>query len=79
MALAACEGLLVTSSGLVLGLSGAAALTPVMQSVLFGVTPLDPVAFAPAPILLVPVACVACLLPANRAAKTDPAEALRAE
>ena len=79
IALVVREGLLVTSIGLVLGLAGAAALTRVMQSLLFGVTPLDPVAFATAPILLVPVACVACLLPANRAAKTDPAEALRAE
>jgi ABC-type antimicrobial peptide transport system permease subunit len=79
VALVLREGLLVTSIGLALGLAGAAALTRVMQSLLFGVTPLDPVAFAAAPALLVPVACLACLLPANRAASTDPAEALRAE
>jgi len=79
IALVVREGLLVTSIGLMLGLVGAAALTRVMQSLLFGVTPLDPVAFATAPVLLGPVACIACLLPANRAARTDPAEALRAE
>ena len=49
-----------------------------MQSVLFGVGPLDLVAFAAAPLILIPIAVVACLLPAARAARTDPIEALRA-
>jgi ABC-type antimicrobial peptide transport system permease subunit len=73
------EGLAVTGVGLALGLGGAAVLTRLMQSVLFGVTPLDAVSFALAPAALVPVALAACLLPASRAARTDPAEALRCE
>jgi ABC-type antimicrobial peptide transport system permease subunit len=79
VALVLREGLLVTALGLALGLAGAAALTRVMQGLLFGVAPLDAVSFAAAPAMLVPVAIVACLLPAYRAARIDPAEALRAE
>jgi putative ABC transport system permease protein len=73
------EGLGATTAGLVLGLASAAGLTRLMQSVLFGVGPLDLVAFATAPFILIPIAVVACLLPAARAARTDPIEALRAE
>ena len=50
-----------------------------MQSALFGVTPLDPISFAAAPIVLVFVATIACLLPAARAAAVHPSEALRCE
>jgi ABC-type lipoprotein release transport system permease subunit len=50
-----------------------------MQSVLFGIEPLDPVSFTVAPVVLLLVAGVACLVPAMRAASTDPAEALRCE
>jgi ABC-type antimicrobial peptide transport system permease subunit len=73
------EGLFVTTIGLTLGLAGAAALTRLMQSLLFGVTPLDTVSFLSAPIVLAPVALAACLIPAIRGARIDPAEALRAE
>jgi putative ABC transport system permease protein len=73
------EGLGATTTGLAAGLAAAAGLTRLMQSVLFGVGPLDLVAFAAAPALLIPVAVVACLLPAIRAAQTDPIEALRSE
>jgi ABC-type lipoprotein release transport system permease subunit len=73
------EGLAVTLRGLAAGLAFAAALTRLMRSVLFGIEPLDPIAFAAAPILLVMVAVFASLLPARRAASTDPAEALRTE
>ena len=66
-------------AGIVIGLAGAAALTRLMQAVLFGVTPLDPVAFVVAPAILLIVATAACLVPAKRAAAVDPAEALRAE
>jgi ABC-type lipoprotein release transport system permease subunit len=47
--------------------------------VLFGIDPLDVVAFAVAPMVLIPIAVMACLLPANRAAQIDPLEALRSE
>jgi putative ABC transport system permease protein len=48
-----------------------------MQGLLFGVGPLDAMAFATAPAVLIPIAVVACLVPAARAAATDPADALR--
>ncbi|MPY90763.1 MAG: FtsX-like permease family protein [Luteitalea sp.] len=73
------EGLTVTVIGLVVGVVVAAFATRAMASVLFGVTPLDHVAFAVAPLLLLVVACIACLIPARRAAGIDPADALRAE
>jgi ABC-type lipoprotein release transport system permease subunit len=58
---------------------GAAALTRLMQAALFGVTPLDPVSFLVAPLLLLPVALAACWLPAARAASIDPSDALRSD
>ena len=73
------EGLVVASIGLAAGLAGAAVLTRLLQGVLFGVTPLDPTSFLTGPIALIPVALVACTIPALRAASTDPAEALRSE
>lgn len=73
------EPVAVTLAGAAGGLVAAAALTRWMQGVLFGLTPLDPVAFAAAPIVLVPVALAACLLPAWCAASTDPAGSLRSE
>jgi putative ABC transport system permease protein len=79
VALVVREGLTTTAIGLCLGLLGAAALTRFMRSALFGVAPLDVVAFAAAPVVLAVVAAVACLVPASRAAATDPAEALRTE
>ncbi|HSC27646.1 MAG TPA: ABC transporter permease [Vicinamibacterales bacterium] len=79
LALVLREGLAVTVAGLVLGLGAAALLTRLMEGLLFGVTPLDAPAFLAAPIVLLAVALLACLLPARRAAGVDPAEALRAE
>ena len=73
------EGLRATLVGVAVGLAAAAALTRLMEAVLFGVTPLDALAFTLAPLALLPVAVAACLLPALRAASTDPAVALRSE
>ena len=73
------EGLGASVAGLVVGLAAAAALARLMRGLLFGVTPLDAPSFIAAPIVLLAVAAVACLLPAARAASTDPAEALRSE
>lgn len=73
------EGLATTAAGLLIGLSAAAALTRLMQALLFGVTPLDVVSFTAAPLLLLPVALTASLVPAVRAARTDPADALRTD
>ncbi len=73
------EGLALTVAGLVLGLGAALAATRWMASLLFGVQPLDAVTFAAAPVAMLGVAAVACLIPAHRAAEVDPAEALRSE
>jgi putative ABC transport system permease protein len=73
------EGLTVTAVGLLVGLGAAAALTRLMRSALFGVDPLDWVSFTSAPAVLIAVAIIACAIPARRAARTDPAEALRQE
>ena len=71
------EGLTLTAIGITLGLAGAAALTRLMQSALFGITPLDPTSFALAASLLLTVALAACLIPGTRAASVDPAESFR--
>jgi predicted permease len=71
------EGMSVTFIGLAIGLTAAALLTRFLQGVLFGVSPLDGVTFTAAPILLVGVAMAACIGPARRAARVDPAEVLR--
>jgi predicted permease len=73
------EGMALTVAGLALGLGVALGVTRLMASLLFGVTPLDAVAFAAAPLALLGVATAACLIPARRAAAVDPAEALRSE
>jgi putative ABC transport system permease protein len=73
------DGLRVTVVGLAVGIVAAAVLTRFMRSALFGVEPLDVASFLAAPIVLGIIATIACLLPARRAAATDPAEALRTD
>jgi ABC-type antimicrobial peptide transport system permease subunit len=73
------QGLGFTLAGLALGLMAAAATSRLLSTLLFGVTPFDSVAFAVAPAVLILVALAACLVPAWRAAATDPVVALRAE
>jgi len=73
------EGLTITFLGGAIGLVVAAWLTQFMRSMLFGVLPVDTIAFAGAPLILFAVATLACLQPAIRAARTDPTLALRAE
>ena len=75
----AADGLKITGGGIAIGLAGAAVLTRLLSSLLYGVKPADPVTFVAAPALLGLVALGACAMPALRASRVDPAEALRQE
>ncbi len=71
------EGLRVAAIGAVVGLAAAFAATRWLESQLFGVRPTDPLTFAAVCLLLTVVAIFACLIPARRAMRIDPAVALR--
>ncbi len=73
------RGLALVGVGVVLGLGGAGGSTRLMRSLLFGVSPLDPVTFAAVPVVLAAAAALASYLPARRATAVDPVETLRAE
>jgi putative ABC transport system permease protein len=73
------QGLAPVGLGMLLGLGGAVALTRSLRGLLFEVEPLDPLTFAAAASLLVAVALLACLVPARRALRTEPAVALTNE
>jgi predicted permease len=73
------RALRIVGLGLVVGLVGAAGVTRVLQTFLFGVTPTDPIAFTIVTLLLIAVGLMAAWLPARRAARIDPWAALRAE
>jgi predicted permease len=73
------EGCKMATVGVVIGLIAALLLVRVLNSLLFGVSATDPFIFAANAALLVIVALVACAIPARRAAKVEPMEALRYE
>jgi predicted permease len=79
LALVLRNGLILTAVGIALGLGGAVAATRLLQSMLFGVTPLDPQTFIVVSLLFGLVATVASYLPARRATTVDPMVALRSE
>jgi predicted permease len=73
------SALALTGIGVVIGLGAAAAIAQLMRTLLFGVSPLDPLSFAVVPLILVLAAALASFLPASRATAVNPADALRAE
>jgi putative ABC transport system permease protein len=77
--LALGQGIRLTLMGIAIGFLSAYAITRLMQPLLFGVSPTDPMTFIGGALLLVLVAWFACYLPARRATKVDPLVALRSE
>ena len=71
------QGAILSGVGIVVGLAGAFALTRVMRTLLFAVTPSDPVTYAGIALVLAAVALLASYLPARRATRVDPVIALR--
>ena len=71
------QGLRLTSTGIALGGIAALLLTRLMGNLLYKVSPRDPIAFGLALIILLAVALLACFLPARRATRIDPVQALR--
>ncbi|MHC4517051.1 MAG: FtsX-like permease family protein [Planctomycetota bacterium] len=73
------QGLKLALVGVALGLAGALTLTRVLSSLLYDVTPTDPLTLVCVSLVLTAVALLASYLPARRAAKVDPMQALRYE
>jgi putative ABC transport system permease protein len=73
------QGLAMALAGIILGLVGSLALTRFLTTQLFGVSPTDPVVIMTVALALAAVSVAACLVPAVRATRVDPIEALRSE
>jgi len=73
------HGLALSGIGVLIGLMAAAGLMRLMRSLLFEISPLDPLTYVAVPVVLVAAALLASYLPARRAAQVDPVQALKAE
>jgi putative ABC transport system permease protein len=79
LSLVVAQGFRLAMAGIVVGMAGALALTRVLKSLLFGITPTDPSTFGAVALLLVGVTLLASYIPARRATQVDPMVALRYE
>jgi len=77
--LIAGQGVILTATGIVIGVAGAYALSRLLESLLYEVSVHDPRIFVAAPVLLAIIALIATCLPALRATRVDPMVALRQE
>lgn len=73
------QGMTVCVVGAAVGMAAALAVSQLLTSVLYGISPGDPLTFVLAPLLLIGVGLLACYLPARRAARVNPLESLRLE
>jgi ABC-type antimicrobial peptide transport system permease subunit len=73
------QGLRLVACGAVLGLIAAFLAAQVLASQVYGIRPRDPLTFAVVTVLLVSVSLLACIVPARRASRVDPSDALRQE
>jgi ABC-type antimicrobial peptide transport system permease subunit len=73
------QGMVLAAIGIVVGVAGAWGLSRFIESFLYSVTPRDPGVFIGAPVLLAAVAFLATWIPALRASRVDPVDALRGE
>ncbi len=71
------QGVALAATGVSIGVAASIAMTPLLSTQLYGVGALDPPTMAAVPALLLAVAAIACWLPAHRAMKIDPVNALR--
>ncbi len=78
LALVLRRGMALVTLGLALGGVGALLLSGVMSGLVWGVEPTDPVTFVGVAAVLLAVSALACYLPARRATRIDPTEALKA-
>jgi putative ABC transport system permease protein len=77
LGLAFRPGLILTATGTIVGLGASIVVTRLMSSLLFGVSASDPTTFAVVPVLLAIVTLAACFIPARRATRVSPMEALK--
>jgi predicted permease len=73
------QGMRPVAAGIALGIAGAAAVSSLLGSMLFGLSPHDPIAFVAVTALLGAIALLACYVPARRALRVEPTTALRVE
>jgi putative ABC transport system permease protein len=73
------QGMKPVLAGVAVGMIGSIVAGRLLESMLFGIRPLDPFSYTAVPAVVTAVALLACLIPANRAARIEPLEALREE